>query len=209
MAEQPAETFFRTEDVPGPTRGAARSFLSRAVHADPPSVRRVAPNLYWKAPPPYPDGVVYSPCWTQIGWAVAGPHAGAVGWYGANIVGWSSQIALQRVAFAVPGEPRCRRPHPRVTIRGRRNLVRRRLTTVEATHLEAVLAFDRWCEISWDEALESSDLCLRMQAERGVAPPRPDVFEAVAAEERPTSGGRVFRCRVASLVELLEEHDQR
>ena len=167
---------------------------------------RVAPNLYWKpAAPSSLTGEVYPPSWSLIGWEVAGPHAGALGWYGANIVSWSNQIALQYLEFAVPGEPAQRRPHPRVTIRSRRNLARRRLTRLEATYLEAVIGFDRWCEIDWDRALRLTVARLGERAERGEALPRPDVFAEVAAHERPRRGRSLFRSRVADLVEAMAD----
>lgn len=204
-----SESFFRTSDVPGSSRGAVRSFLSRAASKDPVLVMKVAPNLYWKPSAASSfTGEVHPPSWSLIGWEVAGPHAAALGWHGANIVGWSDQIALQYLEFAVPGEPAQRRPHPRITIRSRRNLARRRLTRLEATYLEAVIGFDRWCEIGWDRALRLTPARLGERAHDGESLPRPEVFEMVAANENPKSGRGVFRSRVADLVEVMADSEQ-
>lgn len=203
------EAFFRAADVPGPSRSAVSSFLSREVARPVPRILRVAPNLYCKARPPNRfTGKVYAPDWVSIGWEIAGPHAAALGWFGAHLVRWSTQIALQYVEFAVPGEPAQRNPHPRVTIRSRRNLSRRGLTRFEATHIEAVIAFDRTCEIGWDEALELSEFHLGRRAARGGHMPRAEVVERVAAHEQP-HGSKLFRARMAELVAVMDACDMR
>ena len=200
------ESFFRTSDVPGPSRGAVRSFLSREASKQIPRAMRVAPNLYWKpAPPSSFSGKVHPPSWRLIGWEVAGPHAAALGWYGANLVGWSDQIALQHLEFAVPGEPAQRNPHPRVTIRSRRNLARRELTRLEATYLEAILGFALWCEIDWDRALRLTSFRLKQRADRGEELPRSQVFEMVADNERPRRHRDEFRSRAGDLVAVMAE----
>ena len=205
----PSESFFRVSDVPGCSRGAVRSFLNRETSKESPRVMRVAPNLYWKpAAPSSFSGRVHPPSWGLIGWEVAGPHAAALGWRGANLVSWSDQIALQYLEFAVPGEPAQRHPHPRVTIRSRRNLSRRKLTRLEATYLEAVIGFDRWCEIDWDKALRFTLFRLEQRAENDEDLPRSKVLEAVAANEHPRSGLTLFRSRIADLVEVMAESEQ-
>ena len=205
----PAEAFFRTSDVPGPSPGAVRSFLHRETSKDTPRVIRAAPNLYWKARPPSCfTGKVHPPSWRLIGWEVAGPHAAALEWYGANIVSWSEQIALQYLEFAVPGEPAQRHPHPRVTIRSRRNLTRRKLTRREATYLEAVIGFDRWCEIDWDRALRLTRFRLQQQVDEGKELPRSEVLREVAANEHPRRNPSLFRSRMAGLVEVMADLEQ-
>ena len=206
LGQLASESFFRTSDVPGTSRGAVRSFLSRSTAKEPALVMKVAPNLYWKASPPNSlTGKVYPPSWRLIGWEVAGPHAAALGWYGANIVGWSDQIAVQYLEFAVPGEPKQRNPHPRVTIRSRRNLARRELTRLEATYLEAVIGFDRWCEIDWGKALRLTRFRLQERAEDGEPLPRPEAFEEVASREHPRHNRNLFRSRVADLVQVMAD----
>ena len=210
LEELPLESFFRASDVPGRSRSAARSFLNREIHKKPPRILRVAPNLYWKARPPSRyTGRAHPPSPRLIGWEIAGPHAAALGWYGANLVGWSDQIALQYVEFAVPGEPKQRNPHPRVTIRSRRNLSRRELSRLEATYLEAVIGFDRWCEIDWGKALNLTLFRLEQRTETGDDLPRSKVFEAVAANEHPKHHGDLFRSRAADLVAVMAESEQR
>lgn len=209
LNDLPTESFFRTSDVPGRSRGAVRTFLSREVAKDNPRAMRVAANLYWKPGPPNSiTGKIYPPGWSEIGWEVAGEHAAALGWHGANIVGWSDQIALQYLEFAVPGEPPSRHPHPRVTIRSRRNLARRALTRLEATYLEAVIGFDRICETDWDEALQTSRFRLRRSAKNGHSLPRSRVLARVAAEEQPRRNRELFRSRINDLVAVMAEAEQ-
>ena len=209
LEQLPTESFFRTADVHGRSRGAVRSFLNRETSKEPPRVMRVAPNLYWKPGRANSlTGKVHPPSWSLIGWEVAGPHAAALGWHGANIVGWSGQIALQYLEFAVPGEPAQRHPHPRIIIRSRRNLARRELTRLEATYLEAVIGFDRWCEIGWGKALRLTAFRLSERAEDGERLPRSKVFEMVAANENPRRDRSLFRSRVADLVEVLAQSER-
>lgn len=211
LEQLPAESFFRTSDVPGRSRASVRNFLSREASKETPLlVMKVAPNLYWKpGPPSVFTGMVHPPSWTLIGWEVAGPHAGALGWFGANLVGWSDQLALQRLEFAVPGEPRHRHPHPRVTIRRRRNLARRKLTRLEATYLEAVISFDRWSgEVGWDKALRVTASRLEERAEHGEEIPRAGVVEEVAAHEHPKGDRYLFRSRMAELVTVMGDQQQ-
>ena len=208
MEKLPGESFFRTSDVPGRSRASVRNFLSREASREVPLlVMKVAPNLYWKpGAPSVFTGEVHPPSWTLIGWEVAGPHAAALRWYGANIVGWSDQLALQRVEFAVPGEPRNRHPHPRVTIRGRRNLTRRKLTRLEATYLEAVIGFERWSgEVGWGRALKVTASRLQERAEYGEELPRAGVLEDVAGHEHPKGDRALFRSRMAELVKVMGE----
>ena len=172
-------------------------------------VMKVAPNLYWKpGAPSVFTGKAHPPSWTLIGWEVAGPHAAALGWYGANIVHWSNQIALQYLEFAVPGEPAQRHPHPRVTLRSRRNLARCKLTRLEATYLEAVIGFDRWCEIDWGRALRVTTSRLEERAEYGEELPRAGVFEHVAGHEHPKGDRALFRSRIAELVKVMGEQQR-
>lgn len=211
LEQLPAESFFRTADVPGRSRSSVRNLLSREASREIPLlVMKVGPNLYWKpGSPSVFTGEVFQPSWTLIGWEVAGPHAGALGWYGANLVGWSNQLARQRLEFAVPGEPRHRHPHPRVTIRGRRNLTRRKLTRLEATYLEAVISFDRWSgEVGWDKALRVTASLLEERADYGEELPRAEVLAEVAGHEHPKGNRDLFRSRIAELVTVMGKHQQ-
>ena len=108
----------------------------------------------------------------------------------------------------MPGEPRQRNPHPRVTIRSRRNLTRRELTRLEATYLEAVIGYDRWCEIDWGKALNLTLFRLEQRAGNGDDLPRSEAFQAVAANEHPKHRSGLFRSRVADLVGVMAESEQ-
>lgn len=213
LEQLPKETFFRAADVPSPTRGATHAFLRREL-SKPEHRRRiakVAPNLYWKPGRRNSHtGSLALPDVERIGWALAGPHAGALDWYGAHLVGWSTQLPVA-VAYGVPGEPRSRNPHPKVELRGRRNLSRRELTNLEATYIEAVIGFDRWVEFKWwhtdwwETALEITRTNLSHRAETGRGLPRPDVMRAVAEKERPQNGRRLFHERIESLLDVFED----
>ncbi len=208
----PKETFFRSAEVPSPTRGAAHAFLHRELSKpeDRRRVAQVAPNLYWKpGRRNSTTGALALPGIERIGWALAGPHAGALGWYGAHLVGWSTQLPTA-VAYGVPGEPRSRNPHPKVELRGRRNLSRRDLTNLEATYIEAVIGFDRWVEFKWwhtdwwETALDITRDNLKRRAAAGRDLPRVDVMRAVAEEERPQTERRLFHERMEALLDTLE-----
>ena len=210
LDDLPAESFFRTSDVPGRSRGAVRTFLSREVSKTSPRVMKAAANLYWKPGPPNSiTGKVYPPSFSEIGWEVAGEHAAALGWYGANIVGWSDQVALQYLEFAVPGEPPSRHPHPRVTIRSRRNLARQTLTRLEATYLEAVIGFDESCDIDWDDAMQTTRFRLQRSSKNGQSLPRSAVLGQVAAQEQPRRNRELFHSRIGDLVAAMAEAEQR
>ena len=212
------DSFFAPSDVPGPSPGAVRSFLHREDHRPDPQRRimRVAASLYWKPDDTsLIDGKLYPPSWQCIGWAYAGPHAAAVGWFGANRAGWSTQLAV-RFTFAVPGEPRCRRPIDGVTLVGRRNLRRRELNNIEATYLEATATFDRWADefweiVDWDDdygrwqaGLDRARLVLGSSIAAGAQVPDPEAVIYAAATERPPRR-QLFLERIEELAEMIAE----
>ena len=198
--------------MPGPSRAAVRAFLHRES-SKPEFERRawrVAPAFYWK-PEPHESSErkVLGPPIDAVGRAYAGPGAAAFGWYGANYLGWSRQVAA-RHTYAVPGEPRLRNPLPGVRLLGRRNLARRELTFLESTYLEATLGFDLWVETDWecedpwgDIALAETERLLDWRSARGHDVPRADVFAHVAALEAPPRGLRMFRYRIDRLVAVF------
>ena len=216
--EQPEDVFFASGDVPGPSGGAVRAFLHRETNR-PDTLRRivrVAPNLYWRAGEANRiDGELYLPSTQRIGEAFAGPHAAAVGWFGAHRAGWSTQIAV-RFTFAVPGEPRCRNPLDGVTLVGRRNLRRRELNNVEATYLEATATFDRWADEflevvdwgddhgRWQAGLERAKVRLAWRLADGDMMPDPDALLHAAATERPPRR-RLFQARIEELATMIAD----
>lgn len=215
LESQPLGTFFRPRDVPGPSRDAVRAFLHR--ESSKPELERrawrVAPAFYWRPQPPVKRSTgpkILRPPLDIVGRAYAGPGAAAHGWYGANYVHWSTQVAA-RHTYAVPGRPRLRNPIPGLRLLGRRNLARRELTFLEATYLEAAIGFDRWVETDWESedpwaeiALTEADRFIAWRRAEGHDVPRADVFEHVAALERPPRGDlRTFRERVDRLVAVF------
>lgn len=211
------DSFFWSQDVPGPSRGAVRAFLCRES-SRPDHLRRafrVAPCAYWRSHMRLDAhfGQVLVPDWLRVGEFYAGPHAAKHGHYGANICGWSTQLVASSAAFAVPGEPRCRRPVPQITLLGRRNLRRRELTTLEATYLEAVISFD-WLNTfdtyeygpAWDQALHETRARMRLMIGSGRLPiPRGDVLGWAARAERPQRDRRLFHERMEQLTAVFDD----
>lgn len=211
------DSFFWSQDVPGPNRGAVRAFLYRET-ARPEHLRRafrVAPCAYWRSHMRLDAcfGKVLVPDWLRVGEFYAGPHAAKHGHYGANICGWSTQLVASSAAFAVPGEPRCRRPVPQIKLLGRRNLRRRELTTLEATYLEAVISFD-WLNTfdtyeygpAWDQALHETRARMRHMIDyRRLPIPRGDVLGWAARAERPPQDRKLFHERMEQLTAIFDE----
>ena len=211
------DSFFWSPDVPGPSRGAVRAFLCRET-ARPERLRRafrVAPCAYWRSHMRLDArlGRVLVPDWLRVGEFYAGPHAAKHGHYGANVCGWSTQLVASSAAFAVPGEPRCRRPVPQIRLLGRRNLRRRELTTLEATYLEAVISFD-WLNAfdiyeygsAWDQALHETWARMRLMIDyRRLPIPRGDVLGWAARSERPPRGRTLFHERMEQLTAIFDD----
>ena len=212
LDQLPEDSFFTLADMPGPSPGAVRAFLRRES-SRPGSQRRimrVAPSLYWKAGHTYRiDGRLHPPLLERIGWAYAGPHAAAVGWFGANRAGWSTQLAV-RFTFAVAGEPRCRNPVDGIALAGRRNLRRLELNNIEATYLEATATFDRWGDHDpndddpWQAGLERASIVLGFQIENGGGVPAPEPLLYAAAAERP-SQRRLFLKRIEEVAAMIAD----
>lgn len=221
----PADTFFWTRDVPGDSRAAVHAFLSREIAKPDPDRRalRVAPRLYWRSTHDLDPhlGTVLRPDIGRVGRTYAGPNAARAGWYGANSIGWSTQLALGMLSFAVPGVPRSRQPTPKLRMLGRRNPRRRDLTAKEAVYLETTVHFDRlhhfnkhaylgaWDGDAYDLALEVTERKVQsLLAEHPDATlPRPDALRWAAAGERPASGVRLLGDRIERLASLFERHE--
>ena len=208
----PVGSFFRQEEVPGPNRSAVASFLC-LEHARPDAskrVVRVAPRLYWKVAEAHIiEGRLHLPSVEEVGDAFAGPHAAAVGWFGAHRVGWSSQLSV-RFVYAVPGEPRSRNPIERVSLVGRRTPRRRHLNTIEATYLEALVTFDRWADEfldfddRWQAALDCAASRLRRRITAGLPVPAPEALQYAAATER-VKHPHLFRRRVSECAQMVSD----
>ena len=210
----PPETFFRHDEVPGPTSDAVHAFLTREASRSDPERRleRVVRGVYYKLGDINMfTGRRIGPSRSSIGWELSGPHAGALGWYGANIVGWSTQMPWA-FAFAVPGTPGSRHPYRGISLRGRRNPRRAEMSTLEATYLESVIGFDRWAEFEqwfedwWATALDATRMIMRRRIADDRQLPRGDVLRYVAEAERPLDSPRsLFRDRIDSLAAVFEE----
>jgi len=173
-------TFFRTRDVPGPTRGAVSTFLSREASkpAGRAVCRRVAPNLYWK-PRRNERGVPIEPDYLALAGAIAGRGHGMAGHDAGIVAGWLTHTVSATATVAVVGEPSVRRPLPTLLLRARANTRRRALTPLEVTYLEAIASFEECAEVDWPAALRITE---RQVGHRGRL--RTRLMLAVAAAER-------------------------
>lgn len=70
------------------------------------------------------------------------------------------------------------------------------------------LGFVLWCEIDWDKALRLTSFRLKERADRGEELPRSQVFEMVAANERPRRQRIEFCSRAADLAAVMAEAER-
>ena len=113
-------------------------------------------------------------------------------------MGWLTHSVRTVAEVAVVGEPSVRRPHPGLILRPRANEIRRDLSPLEVTYLEAVMNFDVCAELAWPEAL-------RLTAQRldHLARLRADALRDVADAERG-AGAVAMRARMRELCALLD-----
>lgn len=180
-------TLFRSADMPGRSRGAVRSFLSResAKPSREAACVRIGTDMYWK-PTRDDRGHAESPPVFEVIRKVAGPGFGVAGHSAGRSTGWLTHGAEPWVQMAVVGAPATTRPLPYVRLRRRSNEARRELNRLEIAYLEAIRFFDACSEVDWEEALRIS--ASRIDHHTII---RPDLLIRVAESER---------CRDASLV---------
>lgn len=154
LAQVPEGTCFRSGDVPGPSRGAVYTFLSRESAKPRAEAKcwRVAPNLYWR-PPRAEGGRLQDPGHLDIARGIAGEGCGPTGHLAGKVTGWLTHTASHVAEVAVVGEPSMRQPRPGLVLRPRANAARRRLSALEVAYLEAVTHFDSCAELDWPDAL--------------------------------------------------------
>ena len=199
LEQAPEGTCFRAADVPGASRGAVYSFLSREA-AKPRSVAacwRVAPNVYWR---PARRGK-YSgrePGYLEIARVIAGEGCGVAGHHAGRVAGWLTHTVSDVAEVAVVGEPSVRCPCPNLVLRPRSNTARRALRPLEVTYLEAVIGFAACSEMDWHAALR---ITARRNDHRERL--RSDLLTSVAAAERGP-GSILLRSRMRELCAVVD-----
>ena len=196
----PPGSIFRSVEVPGRSRAAVHTFLSReaskpAEHA---LCERLGADLYWI---PVRDELGYpqSPPFNDIMQKVVGPGFGATGHAAGCDTRWLTHETERYIPIAVVGTPPpVKRPLPYVTILQRSNRLRRMLTPLEISYLEAVRAFDECAEIDWNEALR---ITARQVDHHQVI--RTSLMLEVAERERCKGAARV-RHRMAELCSVVD-----
>ncbi|MCY3953311.1 MAG: hypothetical protein OXG69_12330 [bacterium] len=134
----------------------------------------------------------------DIARAIAGEGCGLTGHQAGKAAGWLTHTVTTVAEVAVVGEPSVRRPHPGLILRPRANEIRRGLSPLEVTYLEAVMNFDDCAELAWPEAL-------RLTAQRvdHLARLRADALSDVADAERG-AGAVAMRARMQELCAVLD-----
>ena len=194
----PPGSYFRSADVPGKSRGAVSTFLSREAAKPPPTAVcvRLGADLYWR---PIRDdrGRLQRPHVDDTIGAITGTGFGVAGHSAGCVTGWLTHATERFVPIAVVGTPPATRPLPYVTFRRRANLRRHELNPLEVAYLEAVRFFDVCSEIDWDEALRIS--AARVRGQRTL---RPDRLLWVTEAERWKGVARL-RERMAELCAVV------
>ena len=150
----PPGAIFRSAEVPGQSRAAVNTFLSRESSklAEGALCERLGADLYW-APVRDELGYPQSPPFNDIMQKVVGPGFGVAGHAAGCDTHWLTHETERRIPVAAVGTPPATRPLPYVTILRRSNQSRRVLNPLEIAYLEAIRTFDECAEIDWDEAL--------------------------------------------------------
>ncbi len=199
LEQVPEGTCFRSRDVPGASRGAVYAFLSRES-ARPRAVAacwRVGPNLYWRPVRGKGRGP-RGPGQLDVARAIAGEGCGLTGHQAGQVVGWLTHSVTTVSEVAVVGEPSVRRPRPGLVLRPRANEIRRGLSALEVTYLEAVINFDVCAELAWPDALRVT--AQRVDHRERL---RADALREVAAAERG-AGAVAMRARMRELCAVLD-----
>ena len=201
--EQPAQTFFYADEIPG-WSPAARSLMTR-IAADPEHpVVRVARGFYCKRW--HQDWAVEDRCKIADevlgGLCYAGIGGGMADWQALNKVGWTNQVPCVHHFCCVGRPPTTPWPHTRFVQRN--NERRTELTWAEVTLLEALRMFRR-ADIGWDKATElvvSGTYLGRLRY--GAEVDRDRFVWGAAGELRQPAE---FHDRVMSLAAVMPAHD--
>ena len=164
LREVPVGTFLTVGDLPG-SPAAARQCLTREDRDPYGLVRRVAHGLYWRADHHDPPLVTRNgkkftkttPSSEAVALYMAGPGSGWTGYDALRRFELSWQIPAQ-IWLAVVGRPP-QSPNgagPKIRFFGRANEMRRELTFLEITLLEALRYYEMFSQIEpWGDAMIS------------------------------------------------------
>ena len=155
ISNLPAGTIFRSGEVPGRSRAAVRTFLSRAAADDTDQAlcARIGRDHY-RTPTHDPEtGRPQAVAPQDVLRKVLGPGFGPAGHTAGVAARWLTHSNEPHVQIAAVGNPPAVRPMPRYVIRRRSNTLRKDLNPTEVAYLEAVRFFDECAEVRWDEAL--------------------------------------------------------
>lgn len=198
VEHQPVGTIFRSGEMPGRSRAAVHTFLSREAGKDSREALcvRIGADLYWipEREPRYgyPTRWPFKDTMRKVvgrGFGVAGHTAGLT-------TRWLTHSSEQNIGVAAVDAPSGTRPIPGYVIRRRSNQARRRLNPTEVAYLEAVRSFDECAEVSWDEALRITAETIASGHLRELV--RPEVLLEAAFGERCRDAARI-RERVADV----------
>lgn len=164
LREVPVGTFLTVGDLPG-SPAAARQCLAREDRDPYGLVRRVAHGLYWRADHHDPPKVTRNgktftkttPSPTAVARHMAGPGCGWTGYDALRRFDLSWQIPAQ-LWLAVVGRPPqpSNKSGPKIRFFGRANEMRRELTFLEVTLLEALRYYEMFGQVEpWGDAMIS------------------------------------------------------
>lgn len=164
LREVPVGTFLTVGDLPG-SPAAARQCLAREDRDPYGLVCRVAHGLYWRADHYNPPKVTRNgktftkttPGPTAVALHMAGPGCGWTGYDALRRFRLTTQIPAQ-LWLAVVGRPpqSPKRKGPKIRFFGRANEMRRELTFLEVTLLEALRYYETFGQVEpWGDAMIS------------------------------------------------------
>ena len=151
----PVGELFDLDDVqrafPNKSRDAIKMAVVRLCRGEDPLITRVCRGVYTRRrvggryPARLPIKAIRA-----LPWRFAGPGAGVTGPYAINMFGWSTQVSPRLWVAMLERPPQC--PEIGVVFERRSNKKRLGLNRWEVSILEAVRCFNKWAELSWDDA---------------------------------------------------------
>ena len=195
-----AGTIFRSGEVPGRSRAAVRTFLSRAAADDTDQAlcARIGRDLYWRPTHDPETGRPQAVPPQDALRKVLGPGFGPAGHTAGVAAKWLTHSNEPHVQIAAVGNPPAVRPMPRYVIRRRSNTLRKNLNPTEVAYPEAVRFFDECAEVRWDEALRITAANAEHRDKV-----RPAALREAAGGER-LKNVALLRTRIGELCDVIE-----
>ena len=224
LREVPVGTFLTVGDLPG-SPAAARQCLAREDRDPYGLVRRVAHGLYWRAdhydPPKVTrNGKTFTkttPSSEAVALHMAGPGSGWTGYDALRQYRLTTQIPAQ-IWLAVVGRPpqSPKKKGPKIRFFGRANEMRRELTFLEVTLLEALRYYKKFGQVEpWGDAMISFAWGSRSHHQRQLLsdgleaqPPLPverhDLVREVARHDDPRLG-RIYLDQLDQVLGIADD----